>query len=75
MSEEHIFNGFKIKHSSWLDNPRTQMTVKIDSNKLKDFKSLMKALNRPCTLGFDCLIALLDDEEIMQKYLKRLRES
>ena len=75
MSEEHIFNGFKIKHSSWLDNPRTQMTVKIDSNKLKDFKKLMKALNRPCTLGFDCLIELLYEEEIMQKYLKRLRES
>lgn len=74
MSEEIIFNGFEIKRNNWLDKPRTQMTVKIDSEKLKDFKKLMKALNRPCTLGFDCLISLLDDEENMKKFIKMVRD-
>ena len=75
MSEEFIFNGFEIKRNSWLDKPRTQMTVKIDSEKLKDFKKLMKALNRPCTLGFDVLISLLDNEDNMKVFIKKVRES
>jgi hypothetical protein len=75
MSEEYIFNGFKIDHQSWLDKPRTQMTVKIDSERLKEFKKLMKALNRPCTLGFDCLIELLEDEENINKFIKMVREA
>jgi len=75
MSEEYIFNGFKIDHKSWLDKPRSQLTVKIDKQSLDEFKKLMKCLNRPCTLGFDCLISLLDNEENMKTFISKVRNS
>jgi hypothetical protein len=75
MSEEYIFNGFKIDPKSWLDKPRSQLTVKIDKKSLDEFKKLMKCLNRPCTLGFDCLISLLDDEDNMKTFIEKVRNS
>ena len=72
---KYIFDGFEIKSKCWLDNPRDQITVKIDKEYLDQFKSLMKSLNRPCTMGFDCLISLLEDKENLEKFIKKVRES
>jgi hypothetical protein len=70
-----VFNGFEVREKCWLDEPRSQITVKINKESLDQFKLLMKSLNRPCTLGFDCLISLLEDEDNLKKFVEKVKNS
>lgn len=67
------FEGIEFKEKCWLDEPRSQITVKINKESLDEFKKLMKKLNRPCTLGFDCLISLLEDQDNLETFIKKVR--
>ena len=68
------YKGTYIKDKEYLSHNRKDIFTSIREDYYKDFKQMYTDLKIPRTKCLDILIELLYDEEIMKKYLKRLRE-
>ncbi|MGL5152073.1 MAG: hypothetical protein ACRC7N_16065 [Clostridium sp.] len=66
-------NGVILKDKDYLQQKREQITTTVEENRLREFRQLMKALNKPTTMGWDMLIDLLDDENILQEFVHKVR--
>lgn len=66
-------NGVILKDKDYLQQKREQITTTVEENRLREFRQLMKALNKPTTVGWDMLIDLLNDENILQEFVHKVR--
>lgn len=65
---------YLTKHKNYLENERRNVFTTVRKDYYSDFESLCKKLNEPKTKAFDMLLELLYDEEILKKYIKRLKD-
>lgn len=67
--------GYEIKDKqSYLKSTkREKVTTTIEENRLNEYKKLMDALGREYCVGYDMLIDLLEDQEILNKFIEKVR--
>jgi hypothetical protein len=62
------------KDKDYLEHDRVDIYTSIRKDYYKDFKQMYTDLKVPRTKCLDILVELLYDDEIMERFLKRLRE-
>lgn len=68
------YNGINIKDKDYLKHDRKEFYTSIREDYYNDFKELYTKLNEPRTKALDILVELLYDDDILDKYVKRLKE-
>lgn len=68
-------NGIEVKEGTeYLEHPRTKVTTTIRRDYYDEYKKLMYSIDREYCKGFDVMIELLsEDEELLHKFVKRVR--
>lgn len=67
-------NGIQIKEGNeYLQYPRTKVTTTIRKEYYEEYKKLMSLIGQEYSKGFDIMIEMLQDEDLLQEFVHRVR--